>query len=158
MREIKKSVFEENQRMEDEKNLEQFKALKDELNLTEKIFSLKTSNFNNSGCAHLKRIRHSSIDSYEESNWDKKEDWEAYSNNINKVNNQYQVLEQFSGKTGYYHLLVDVLEPKAKLYINREYYGMYIEYYHPEMDLNKIEKEKKIDNMTWLEKLLRGIK
>ena len=49
MREIKRSVFEENQRVEDDKNLEQFKGLKEDLNLTERIFKLKTSDFNKEG-------------------------------------------------------------------------------------------------------------
>lgn len=157
MRKITKSVFEENQRLQDERdleserqakirenellraNIEKLQELKEELGLTDIIFKLKTSEFDCRGFANLVHIEYRAV--YDKYHYITKYAWseEYYAREIdyvNKITKQYNVFNYFIDKQEYLYLLVDELEPAAQLSLNISggYQGtIYINYYHPDM-------------------------
>jgi hypothetical protein len=153
MKDIPIIVFEENQRLADEKELEKVKGLKDELNLTEKIFALKTSDFNRRGKA---TIYHIYIKTMKDQNpemmtSDEYENKRKINIETNKI---YEKLRIVLRKNLSLDLLVDVLEPEANLSISSWGGSISISYYHPEMDQIKKEQEKLKENSIKLKTFL----
>jgi hypothetical protein len=159
---ITKSIFEDNQRVRDEKafkkkaqeeleqitkqelerkeKLKDLKLLKDKLKLTEKIFNLGTSDFNDFGSTNVLHIYVSTRDRFDEfycdytewSYYEKKREYDKHNEDL------MHILSFFKDSTKDLNLLVDDLDPEAQFSIttskDRGAVELNLYYYHPEMD------------------------